>query len=99
MSLSASFVLFFCFKQKTAYEMRISDWSSDVCSSDLLDADHMRKLAGRKLSKLDLAQCNASGVDMFFDVEAECSSALIKGLGTFIKKIDGCTLADRKSVV
>src|SRR3546814_16736675 len=29
-------VLYFCvFKQKTAYEMRISDWSSDVCSSDL----------------------------------------------------------------
>src|SRR3546814_9470796 len=28
--------LFFLFKQKTAYEMRISDWSSDVCSSDLL---------------------------------------------------------------
>src|SRR3546814_2615836 len=30
--------LFFFFKQKTAYEMRISDWSSDVCSSDL---DHI----------------------------------------------------------
>src|SRR3546814_9455575 len=29
-------VLFFFFKQKAAYEMRISDWSSDVCSSDLL---------------------------------------------------------------
>src|SRR3546814_4837982 len=29
------FILFFFFKQKTAYEMRISDWSSDVCSSDL----------------------------------------------------------------
>src|SRR3546814_3006261 len=28
-------LLFFFFKQKTAYEMRISDWSSDVCSSDL----------------------------------------------------------------
>src|SRR3546814_6062242 len=28
-------VFFFFFKQKTAYEMRISDWSSDVCSSDL----------------------------------------------------------------
>src|SRR3546814_1012341 len=27
---------FFFFKQKTAYEMRISDWSSDVCSSDLV---------------------------------------------------------------
>src|SRR3546814_12353324 len=31
--------LFFFFKQKTAYEMRISDWSSDVCSSDLQPLD------------------------------------------------------------
>src|SRR3546814_9137755 len=29
-------MVFFFFKQKTAYEMRISDWSSDVCSSDLI---------------------------------------------------------------
>src|SRR3546814_1512618 len=29
--------MFFFFKQKTAYELRISDWSSDVCSSDLAD--------------------------------------------------------------
>src|SRR3546814_4635568 len=38
--MSCEFMLFvvFCFfKQKTAYEMRISDWSSDVCSSDLTD--------------------------------------------------------------
>src|SRR3546814_6897754 len=37
-------VVFFFFKQKTAYEMRISDWSSDVCSSDLdvIDAMHRR---------------------------------------------------------
>src|SRR3546814_9539107 len=33
------FFLFFFFKQKTAYEMRISDWSSDVCSSDLIFLD------------------------------------------------------------
>src|SRR3546814_6513181 len=50
---------FFLFKQKTAYEMRISDWSSDVCSSDLdprpghsarraVDDDHRC----RKLSRL-----------------------------------------------
>src|SRR3546814_5886685 len=32
---SMSFSIVFFFKQKTAYEMRISDWSSDVCSSDL----------------------------------------------------------------
>src|SRR3546814_1945889 len=38
------FVLFFC-KQKTAYEMRISDWSSDVCSSDLEGLDTGRHAA------------------------------------------------------
>src|SRR3546814_8772916 len=36
--------IFFFFKQKTAYEMRISDWSSDVCSSDL----DMRVAKGRQ---------------------------------------------------
>src|SRR3546814_9432100 len=48
-----SFVcFFFFFKQKTAYEMRISDWSSDVCSSDLdlqqprTIADHPDRLVG-----------------------------------------------------
>src|SRR3546814_15199011 len=41
-----SYVLFF-FKQKTAYEMRISDWSSDVCSSDLA--------AGKFIDDHDLA--------------------------------------------
>src|SRR3546814_20910294 len=34
------YVIFFVFKQKTAYEMRISDWSSDVCSSDLSARRH-----------------------------------------------------------
>src|SRR3546814_6185914 len=37
-------IAFFFFKQKTAYEMRISDWSSDVCSSDLL---HLAGEAGQ----------------------------------------------------
>src|SRR3546814_13959611 len=32
--------MIFLFKQKTAYEMRISDWSSDVCSSDLIRGSH-----------------------------------------------------------
>src|SRR3546814_3857140 len=34
--------VFFFFKQKTAYELRISDWSSDVCSSDLRKATFRR---------------------------------------------------------
>src|SRR3546814_2569070 len=38
--------VFFFFKQKTAYEMRISDWSSDVCSSDLVQ--DWSRLAERK---------------------------------------------------
>src|SRR3546814_1666598 len=42
-------LLFFFFKQKTAYEMRISDWSSDVCSSDLRKAS-VSKLATPSLS-------------------------------------------------
>src|SRR3546814_2517961 len=37
---------FFFFKQKTAYEMRISDWSSDVCSSDLAIAWYILDYAG-----------------------------------------------------
>src|SRR3546814_4807955 len=36
MSVDICSYSFFFFKQKTAYEMRISDWSSDVCSSDLI---------------------------------------------------------------
>src|SRR3546814_4366842 len=35
-------LFFFFFKQKTAYEMRISDWSSDVCSSDLVRVQGLR---------------------------------------------------------
>src|SRR3546814_7145808 len=39
MCVCACLLLVFFFKQKTAYEMRISDWSSDVCSSDLLKVE------------------------------------------------------------
>src|SRR3546814_9376880 len=42
--LSFCSLLFFFFKQKTAYEMRISDWSSDVCSSDLFSSLRVREL-------------------------------------------------------
>src|SRR3546814_1852299 len=55
------YFLFFFFKQKTAYEMRISDWSSDVCSSDLptqalLDALTIRRRKG-SLEGLLVAIC------------------------------------------
>src|SRR3546814_9641819 len=60
-------VVFF-FKQKTAYEMRISDWSSDVCSSDLLNVvfgepDHVSKtlLASPVFKKVTLTGSTAVG--------------------------------------
>src|SRR3546814_5952156 len=47
-------LFFFFFKQKTAYELRISDWSSDVCSSDL---EHpLGQIARRASHHADLAQ-------------------------------------------
>src|SRR3546814_6504508 len=49
-------MLFFFFKQKTAYEMRISDWSSDVCSSDLTALDpEQHPLA---VDVVDLERCH-----------------------------------------
>src|SRR3546814_5589353 len=63
---------FFFFKQKTAYEMRISDWSSDVCSSDLAVGGMERGMTGYFPARagmlamaatlpLMLAACNQSG--------------------------------------
>src|SRR3546814_9100546 len=43
-------LVFFFFKQKTAYEMRISDWSSDVCSSDLPVAG-VRRASGHRAAR------------------------------------------------
>src|SRR3546814_3069932 len=57
-----SVLLFFFFKQKTAYEMRISDWSSDVCSSDLDDGDLGNALGGEVgLIEEDTAEVVAVG--------------------------------------
>src|SRR3546814_10875036 len=54
-------IIFFFFKQKTAYEMRISDWSSDVCSSDLRRLDDV---PARELKSIadDLKKQLGSGV-------------------------------------
>src|SRR3546814_3021443 len=49
-------VFVFFFKQKTAYEMRISDWSSDVCSSDLAIVDETQCRVDHFLHVGDVAQ-------------------------------------------
>src|SRR3546814_13798981 len=70
-------LLFFCFffKQKTAYEMRISDWSSDVCSSDLIVAAGGQAVAAAvDVSDADsvaamvaLAERALGGIDILFN--------------------------------
>src|SRR3546814_7397622 len=60
----------FLFKQKTAYEMRISDWSSDVCSSDLdAVAAFQETDAGLVLADIQLAD-GSSGIDAVQDILA-----------------------------
>src|SRR3546814_6391947 len=61
-----AFFVFFFFKQKTAYEMRISDGSSDVCSSDL-DLDHRAEPRehGRPQSARDVAAGDGGGGGLF----------------------------------
>src|SRR3546814_13583322 len=58
-----SSVLFFFFKQKTAYEMRISDWSSDVCSSDLHPC-HRADLIKRAMARMPAALADAGLSDV-----------------------------------
>src|SRR3546814_15646604 len=47
---------FVFFKQKTAYEMRISDWSSDVCSSDLSGRDQGLQSGARQIGRVSLEE-------------------------------------------
>src|SRR3546814_12139367 len=59
-------VFFFFFKQKTAYEMRISDWSSDVCSSDLVaevapPAQRTEARAGGQAEEAEGRTCGGRG--------------------------------------
>src|SRR3546814_3283925 len=67
---------FFFFKQKTAYEMRISDWSSDVCSSDLIE-----RLIGTMIGKLRLLP-GATGSNVAardgYDAEADAAMTLVE---------------------
>src|SRR3546814_6327768 len=54
--------MFYFFKQKTAYGLRISDWSSDVCSSDLLPRQPRRQ--GRPHRQPDQVLRNAGGISI-----------------------------------
>src|SRR3546814_8858530 len=57
--------MFFLFKQKTAYEMRISDWSSDVCSSDLGKIERQRRIFGHRCNRLHPGKGLGPGLRLF----------------------------------
>src|SRR3546814_6665559 len=83
----------FFFKQKTAYEMRISDWSSDVCSSDLILEHRLRVavagIAGRGHRRQ--ADAGAAGTDLLYhgggDLQHQAGAvfdAAAIGVGTLV---------------
>src|SRR3546814_18808002 len=82
------FVILFCFfffKQKTAYEMRISDWSSDVCSSDLTDPDRVDEVfLDRAVAKASERLAVLGGEEPLDDaplVEPQAVRKLVAALG------------------
>src|SRR3546814_14260995 len=97
-------VLFF-FKQKTAYEMRSSDWSSDVCSSDLLDEGAIVIVAGfqgfnrdtRDITTLGRGGSDTTAVALAAALEADVCEIYSDVDGIFTA--DPRVVPDRKSVV
>src|SRR3546814_4469082 len=76
-----SVVFFFFFKQKTAYEMRISDWSSDVCSSDLERRDRDRANILAALDSCGGKVFGPGGAAELLDVKPTTLASRIKTLG------------------
>src|SRR3546814_2560823 len=101
-----SLLMFFLFKQKTAYEMRISDWSSDVCSSDLVISASAAIRATRALAKYDKVQRESETPTMATSSDGACrcsrpARAARNDLGSLseLADLDTPGLRDRKSVV
>src|SRR3546814_6283865 len=92
-----TFDCFFFFKQKTAYEMRISDWSSDVCSSDLGNVDC--RFAADEHDAAPASGCHPGQIvprraNHAHDVELEQVQPVIVGNGGDV--VDATILADMR---
>src|SRR3546814_1091987 len=90
-----TFDCFFFFKQKTAYEMRISDWSSDVCSSDLGNVDC--RFAADEHDAAPASGCHPGQIvprraNPAHDVELEQVQPVLVGNGGDV--VDAAILAD-----
>src|SRR3546814_5878971 len=93
--------VFFFFKQKTAYEMRISDWSSDVCSSDLSEkyADASRHFAAHGIKvaglELDLAAMMARKDKMAKDLTTGIEFLFKKHKIDYVRDIGSASCRER----
>src|SRR3546814_14687181 len=77
-------LIFFFYKRKTAYEMRISDWSSDVCSSDLFIVEPARALAATAPGLI--------GIGRVAEFWRDLGGGLASGLYAAKKLIDGVAI-------
>src|SRR3546814_7684806 len=73
-------LFFFFFKQKTAYEMRISDWSSDVCSSDL-DQAQLFAYRGDRIAALGRAAIGVAEMNLDELAGDECQRSEERRVG------------------
>src|SRR3546814_5837757 len=93
-------VVFF-FKQKTAYEMRISDWSSDVCSSDLvpLQVEHLQRQLAAGDDDRALARYPAA-IEILTPDRLDALRLLLRARGDLVQVgVEHLDVLDRKSVV
>src|SRR3546814_3728753 len=79
-------LFFFFFKQKTAYEMRISDWSSDVCSSDL-------RIEGQVRGVAQMIEDDRYCIDVLNQVQA-IKAALGRAESEILKRHAACCVAE-----
>src|SRR3546814_2290620 len=83
--------MFFFFKQKTAYEMRISDWSSDVCSSDLSLRYRSRETKRSSWFSADRSRSPEPAPPLITAFDAMLSKARTRSSpGTVISAINAC---------
>src|SRR3546814_10145681 len=97
------FVCFFCFflffKQKTAYDMRISDWSSDVCSSDLSVTDGITRIHGLSdVMQGEMLEFPNNVFGLALNLERDSVGAVILGDYTGVSEGDAVKRSEERSV-
>src|SRR3546814_9364618 len=94
-------MFFFFFKQKTAYDMHISDWSSDVCSSDLIGAGPVERIACvmRRVRIRGLRVCGGPAAANATTAIRRMTGCVFMASGLFSKNACAETIFDGKASI